>query len=87
MTKKQIFISNLCWKKSNFNVVIDMLKKEKISGIDFAPLNYFTNWKNILTKSRKLSDILKKKKIRVNALQGIFFKKDLNLFRAKTKKK
>ena len=87
MTKKKIFISNLCWKKSNFNVVIDILKKEKISGIDFAPLNYFTTWKNILRKSRKLSDILKKKKIRVNALQGIFFKKDLNLFRAKDQKK
>ena len=52
MTKKKIFISNLCWKKSNFNVVIDILKKEKISGIDFAPLNYFTNWKNILTKTK-----------------------------------
>ena len=87
MTKKQIFISNLCWKKSNFNVAIDILKKEKISGIDFAPLNYFTTWKNILKKSRNLSNTLKKKRIKVNALQGIFFKKDLNLFRAKDKKK
>tara|TARA_Y100000816_G_scaffold236763_1_gene182659 strand:- start:1196 stop:2002 length:807 start_codon:yes stop_codon:yes gene_type:complete len=87
MIKKKFFISNLCWKKNNFNSVIDILKKEKISGIDFAPLNYFSTWKNILKKSRELSYIFKKKGIKVNALQGIFFKKDLNLFRAKDKKK
>ncbi len=87
MIKKQIFISNLCWKKKNLNFVIDILKKEKISGIDFAPLNHFTSWKNILKKSKNLSGIFKKKGIMVNALQGIFFKKDLNLFRAKDKKK
>ena len=62
MIKKKFFISNLCWKKNNFNSVIDILKKEKISGIDFAPLNYFSTWKNILKKSRELSYIFKKKR-------------------------
>ena len=87
MIKKQLFISNLCWKKKDINFVVDCLKKEKISGIDFAPLNYFTTWNNILNNSRKLSVIFRKKKIKINALQGIFFKKNLNLFKLNNKKK
>ena len=87
MIKKQLFISNLCWKKKDVNFVIDCLKKEKISGIDFAPLNYFNTWKNILNNSRKLSVIFRKEKIKINALQGIFFKKNLNLFKFNNKKK
>ena len=61
MIKKELFISNLCWKKKDFNFVIDKLKEENISGIDFAPLNYFTSWKNILKKSKKLGNFFKKK--------------------------
>lgn len=87
MIKKQIYVSNLCWKKKDMNFVIDILKKENISGIDFAPLNYFTSWKNVLKKSRRLSSLFKKKKIKVNAIQGIFFKKKLNLFKVKDQKK
>ena len=50
MVKKELFVSNLCWKKKNLNFVIDNLKKEKITGIDFAPINYFKSWKNIKNK-------------------------------------
>ena len=87
MIKKKLFVSNLCWKKKDTSFVVDCLKKEKISGIDFAPLNYFTTWNNILNNSRKLSIIFRKKKIKINALQGIFFKKNLNLFKFNNKKK
>ncbi len=87
MIKKQLFISNLCWKKKDIEFIIDCLKREHIYGIDFAPLNYFNTWKNILKNSKKLSSIFKKKRIKINALQGIFFKKNLNLFKTKDKKK
>ena len=62
MVKKELFVSNLCWKKKNLNFVIDNLKKEKITGIDFAPINYFKSWKNIKNNSRKLQILFKKKK-------------------------
>ena len=87
MVKKELFVSNLCWKKKNLNFVIDNLKKEKITGIDFAPINYFKSWKNIKNNSRKLQILFKKKKIKVNSIQGIFFKKNLNLFNIKQKKR
>ena len=87
MIKKQLFISNLCCKKKDIEFVIDCIKREHINGIDFAPLNYFNTWKNISKNSKKLSSTFKKKKIKINALQGIFFKKNLNLFKTKDKKK
>ena len=87
MIKKQLFISNLCWKKKDFNFVIKCLKQEQISGLDFAPLNYFSTWKNILSNSQKLSIVFRKEGIKINALQGVFFRKNLNLFRNKDKKK
>ena len=74
-------------EKKDINFVIDCLKQENISGLDFAPLNYFSTWKNILNNSQKLSIIFKKKRIKINALQGVFYKKNLNLFKIKNKKK
>ena len=76
MIKKQIYVSNLCWKKKDMNFVIDILKKENISGIDFAPLNYFTSWKNVLKKSRRLSSLFKKKKLRLTQYKVFFLKKN-----------
>tara|TARA_B100000959_G_C14814713_1_gene555341 strand:- start:49 stop:864 length:816 start_codon:yes stop_codon:yes gene_type:complete len=87
MNKKKLFISNLCWNKTNLKFVIKCIKDEKISGIDFAPLNFFENWNNILVKSKIFSKKLKKQNIKVNAIQGIFYKKNLNLFRSKDRKK
>ena len=87
MIKKQLFISNLCWEKKDVNFVINCLKQEQISGLDFAPLNYFSTWKNILRNSKKLSIVFRKEGIKINALQGVFFRKKLNLFRNKDKKK
>ena len=73
MIKKKLFVSNLCWKKKDTSFVVDCLKKEKISGIDFAPLNYFTTWNNILKNSRKLRIIFRKKKNKNKCTTRYFF--------------
>ncbi len=86
MNKKNIYISNLCWDKKNISFIINEIKKENFSGIDFAPLNYFKSWKNILDNSKKLNKIFRKESIKINAIQGIFIKKKLNLFEIDQKK-
>ncbi len=81
MIKKSIFVSNLGWQKKDLSYVIKKLSENKISGIDFAPLQITSNWNKIENKVRKHSHYLKKNKIKVNAIQGIFFKKKFNLFK------
>jgi len=87
MNKKKLYVSNLCWGKQNISFIINVIKRENFSGIDFAPLNYFDSWKNILDNSKKLNKIFKKESIKINAIQGIFFKKKLNLFEIDQRKK
>ncbi len=87
MNKIKIYVSNLCWSKSNNYKVIKYLRKEGISGIDFAPLKYFKSWKNIITNSKKLKNFFDKNQIKINALQGIFYKTKYNIFNIKDKKK
>ena len=87
MNKKKLYVSNLCWRNKNISFIINVIKREKFSGIDFAPLNYFDSWKNILDNSKKLNKIFKKENIKINAIQGIFFKKNLNLFEIDQRKK
>ena len=57
-----------------------MIKTHKISGVDIAPIKIFKNWKNVEKKVKKFNKILRKNKIKVNAIQGVFFKTNLNLF-------
>ena len=73
MNKKLIFISNLAWQNKNQKKIIKIIKDSKFTGIDFAPLQITNNWSNIKKKVRKYSIYLKKNKIKVNAIQGIFF--------------
>tara|TARA_B100001540_G_C15813169_1_gene645665 strand:- start:3857 stop:4663 length:807 start_codon:yes stop_codon:yes gene_type:complete len=87
MNKKKLYVSNLCWRTKNISFIINVIKRENFSGIDFAPLNYFDSWKNILDNSKKLNKIFKKENIKINAIQGIFFKKNLNLFEIDQRKK
>ncbi len=87
MNKKNIYISNLCWSKRDNDKVIEYLRKEGISGIDLAPLKYFESWKNIIANSKKLKIFFNKNKIKINALQGIFYKTKYNIFNIKDKKK
>ena len=80
MRKKKIFISNLAWEKKDLDHVIEKLKKNQINGIDFAPLQITKDWRNIENKVKKHSIYLKKNKIKINAIQGVFFKKNFHLF-------
>ena len=82
-----MFVSNLCWKKENLKFIVKTIKHEGISGIDFAPLNYFKSWKNVLYKCKILNKFLIKENIKVNAIQGVFYKKNLNIFKNKDEKK
>ena len=83
MFKKSIFVSNLAWQKKDLSYVINTLKKNKVNGIDFAPLQITNSWSNIETKVKKHSSYLKRNKIKVNAIQGVFFKKKFHLFKQK----
>ena len=79
--KKLFFISNLAWDKKYQDKVFKLIKKNKIQGIDFAPLQISQNWKNIINKVKTCAIKFRKNNIKVNAVQGIFFKKNFNLFR------
>ena len=78
--KREIYISNLAFSYHNFNLLKKIVKNYNLQGIDFAPINLWRNWKNLKIKILKLENFLKKNKIKINAVQGIFYKKDFNLF-------
>ncbi len=84
--KKKLFISNLAWENKNFDIVKKLIKFYRFDGIDLAPLKIIGDWKNLKKKSIENSRELKKNKIKVNAIQGIYFKKKFNLFSSKDKK-
>ena len=81
MKKKLIYLSNLSWNKRDLNNIINILKENNITGIDCAPLQISNNWVKIENKIKNYSKILKKKKIKINAVQGIFYKKKFNIFK------
>tara|TARA_B100000965_G_scaffold406130_1_gene443341 strand:- start:1887 stop:2696 length:810 start_codon:yes stop_codon:yes gene_type:complete len=83
--KKKLFVSNLAWENKNFDIVKELIKSNRFAGIDLAPLKVIGDWKNLKKKSIKSSSDLKKNKIKVNAIQGIYFKKKFNLFSANDK--
>ncbi len=87
MIRKKLFVSNLCWGRKNNITIIKHLNDEKISGIDFAPINYFNSWSNIIKNSKKLKKIFDNHNIEINAIQGIFYKKKYNFFDIKNRKK
>ncbi len=78
--KKNLFISNLAWHKKDNKKIFEIIKKYKISGIDIAPIRLNNNWKNIQSKLKNFQKDLKYNKIKVNAVQGIFFKTKYRLF-------
>jgi len=82
--KREIYISNLAFSYHNFNLLKKIVKNYNLQGIDFAPINLWRNWENLKIKILKLENFLKKNKIKINAVQGIFYKKDFNLFDDKT---
>ena len=77
MNKKSIFLSNLAWQTKDQKKIIKTIKHNKFTGIDFAPLQITNSWNNINKKVKKYFSFLKKNKIKVNAIQGIFYKKKI----------
>jgi len=80
MNKKKLFISNLAWDHSDFTKVLKLLKFHKVKGLDLAPIKLNRNWLQTKKQSYRFKKILDKSKLKVNALQGIFFKTNFNLF-------
>jgi hypothetical protein len=78
--KREIYISNLAFSYHSFNLLKKIVKKYNLHGIDFAPINLWKNWENSEKKIFKLKNFLNKNKIKINAIQGIFYKKNFNLF-------
>ena len=76
-----LFISNLCSDEKNFKQLLNIIIKynSAIQGLDLAPLNVIKNWENYEKKSKSIYNLIKKKNLKVNAIQGIFFKKEINL--------
>ena len=87
MSKKNLFISNLGWKHYDFEKILKLLKKYNIKGIDIAPIQLSNKWKNIEEKLKKFQKKLKKSGIKVNAMQGIFYKTNFNLFNSNNAQK
>tara|TARA_B100000029_G_C17557934_1_gene952275 strand:+ start:705 stop:1514 length:810 start_codon:yes stop_codon:yes gene_type:complete len=82
MNKKNLFVSNLGWKHSDFDKMIKLIKKKNIRGIDIAPIQLNNSWKNIEKKLQKFQKKLKYLNIKVNAIQGVFYKTNFNLFKS-----
>ena len=78
--KREIYISNLAFSYHNFNLLKKIVKNHNLQGVDFAPINLWKNWENLKIKILKLKNFINKNKIKINAVQGIFYKKDFNLF-------
>ena len=84
--RKKIFISTLALNNFELDKIIRILKKNKVNGIDLAPLAIFKSWNNFENNLNKFKTKLENNNIEVNALQGVFFKKDINLFYSSKKK-
>ncbi len=81
MNKKNLFISNLAWDHIDFSKVVNLLKKYNIKGLDLAPIKINKNWSLAIKNSKKFKKVLDKFGLKVNAIQGIFFNTNFNLFK------
>ena len=83
---KKVFISTLAFNNWNLNDVFDIIKKHRISGIDLAPLTLFKTWKDFEKNLIFFKKELYLHKIKINSIQGIFFRKNYNIFFSSPKK-
>jgi len=75
-----LYISNLCSDIKNFKYFLNTISKfKKINGIDIAPLNIVKNWSDAEYHIKKIYKSIKYKKLKVNAIQGVFYKKNFTL--------
>ena len=77
---RNLFVSTLAFKKYSINKIISLIKKNKIEGIDLAPLTIFKNWNDFESNCSNFKKKLINNKIKINALQGILFNIKGNLF-------
>ncbi len=78
--KRKLFISTLAFNSYTIDDIINILIKNDIKFIDLAPLTVFKSWKVFFKKIKYLKNKLKKNKIEINAIQGIFFELNIKLF-------
>ena len=83
---KKIYISTLSLKGFTLSKIIKIVKDNKLSGIDLAPLTIFKSWRDFEKNLNFFKKKLSINKIKINAIQGIFFKKNYNLFQASDEK-
>tara|TARA_Y100001970_G_scaffold256226_1_gene333745 strand:+ start:13557 stop:14366 length:810 start_codon:yes stop_codon:yes gene_type:complete len=78
--KRKISISTLAFNGYKIDHIIKILKKNNIKNIDLAPLTIFKNWKTFFKQVYFLKKKLRKNRININAIQGIFFNLETKLF-------
>ena len=81
MNKKNLYLSNLAWHKNDTIKIFELLKYYEIKGIDLAPIKLHNNWLLAEKKAKEFNKTLKKFNLKINAIQGIFFKTNFNLFK------
>ena len=77
---RNLFISTLAFKKYPIGKILRLIKKNNLDGIDLAPLTIFKSWSQFENNVFNLKRRLIKNKIKINAMQGIFFGWKTNLF-------
>jgi sugar phosphate isomerase/epimerase len=81
MYKKKLFISNLAWNHFDSKKVLKLLKNYSIDGIDLAPIKINHKWKNSENSMKKFYKQFSLLGFEINAIQGIFYKTNFNLFK------
>ena len=87
MYKKKLFISNLAWNNFDTDKILKLLKDYSINGIDIAPIKINNTWKNCELSMKKFKKKIFSLDLKVNAIQGVFYKTNFNLFNKKHKYK
>jgi len=87
MYKKKLFISNLAWNHFDTNKVLELLKNYSINGIDIAPIRINNTWKHYEISIKKFYKKILSLGLKVNAIQGVFYKTNFNLFKKNHKSK
>ncbi len=80
MNKKNLYLSNLAWDKNDTIKIFKLLEYNQIRGIDLAPVRLHSNWLLAEKKAKEFNKTLKEFNLKINAIQGIFFKTNFNLF-------
>lgn len=75
-----LYISNLCSDNTNSKKFLNLVSKFKnIKGFDVAPLNISKDWESSEKECKKFYNLIVRKNLKINAIQGIFYKKNFSL--------